>query len=258
MKVILIIAGVVVLGVIALIAVFNSRSKVYAFQTEYNGIPLQLEVYNQQQYAHSYYFMLLTYGKLKPLKITVRDITGSWLPWKKELYQSAPFYQWDTVRHAVPHSYNSNFSDDACWPYFIYANPKGYTKEEFDVLGQCLQAKAKELEAALYKDFIRPAHHFNYPQLVGIVYGRRGDFVLQYQTDNLVCYIQPDKRVEIKKANDPDNIEITGFVTAENQLSFRENDLRRIVPVTVESFVSNATGRRLSEDFRIEITETND
>lgn len=179
MKIVLIIAGVAVLAIVTLVFALNSRSKVYAYQTEYDGLPLQLEVYDQQQFAHSYHFLLFTYGKLKPLKITVRELTSTRLSWKKDLYQSAPFYQWDTVARAVPHDYNSGFPDHECWAYFAYADPKHYTREEFDILGRCLQATIKELEAALYKDFIRPIHHLNYPQMAGIVYGRREDFVLQ-------------------------------------------------------------------------------
>lgn len=259
MKTILIIlVAIAIVGFIALLWAFNSKSKVYAFSTEYNGTPFLMEVYNQNQYSHSYHFLQLTYGKLPPIKITTQDITGSGFPWRADLYQSAPYFQWDTIRQPVPYDYNSSFADNVCWPYFIYLDPQHYTREAFDSIGKYLSENIKELEAQLYKDFIRPAHHLNYPQLVGIVYGRRKDFVWEYKKDNLICYLQPDKRVEIKKVSDSDNIEAVGFIRSENKIQLRKNDMAALAPITIGDFVNTKTNHKLTDDFIIDISENLD
>ncbi len=255
MKIILIIiASIMVLGFLIIFFSATSKSKVYTFQTECSGTPLRLEVYNQNKYASSYHFMLITYGNLKPIRLTTDDITGSWFPWRKDLYQTAPFYQWDTTRQVVPEE-NSSFADNLSWPYFIYIDPQQYTKQDFESLATCLKEKNTELQTALYKDFIRPAHHLNYPQLVGIVYGRRDNFVWEYKKDNLICLIQPNKRIEIKKANDQENMLVFGLLTSENNIQFLKTELTILAPVTIADFVNTKTGNKLTEDFTVEIVE---
>lgn len=139
------------------------------YQAQCEGKTLLFQKVEKKTFEMIYYSTRIVWGDKAPVALS--EMLGNGLPYQTSVYGKAPFRNFEVA----PQFYRYAGTQLRKLPTVIYLDPALYSLSEFEALARCLKAHGGAISRSL--DGQKNLQQF---QLVGLVYGREGDFVERF------------------------------------------------------------------------------